>query len=78
VAVEHGHALAVASLPPLHRDDALVERRGQAGAEAAQALGRLLNDRVRFEERELFGMVEARLSEDELARLGEAVARAHS
>jgi hemerythrin-like domain-containing protein len=46
--------------------------------DAAHALGRLLRDHVRFEERHLFGLLEAQLPEDELARLGEAVERAEA
>ena len=41
--------------------------------EQAHALGDLLHDHVRFEERELFAIVEATLSPAELARLGEEV-----
>jgi hypothetical protein len=57
--------------------------RARAGAlpsesvEAAHELGQLLHDHVRFEERHLFALLEARLPEDELARLGEAVEAAH-
>ncbi len=58
-------------------------RRIRAGAsevadlEDAHALGELLHDHVRFEERQLFALLEARLPADELAALGDAVARAH-
>jgi hemerythrin-like domain-containing protein len=58
-------------------------RRIRAGArevadlEAAHALGDLLHDHVRLEERELFALLEARLPEDDLTALGDAVARAH-
>jgi hypothetical protein len=41
----------------------------------ARALGELLHDHVRFEERQLFVMLEARLSDDALARLGAAIER---
>ena len=41
----------------------------------ARALGELLHDHVRFEERQLFALLEARLSEPELARLGAAIER---
>jgi hemerythrin-like domain-containing protein len=44
---------------------------------AAHALGELLHDHVRFEERHLFALLEARLPEDELSALGDAVERAH-
>ena len=39
-------------------------------------LGRLLDDHVRFEERELFPMVEEALAPENLDRLAEAIARA--
>ncbi|MFN8163818.1 MAG: hypothetical protein U0R26_08290 [Solirubrobacterales bacterium] len=39
-------------------------------------LGRLLNDHVRFEERELFPMVEEALDPDDVARLAIAIERA--
>ena len=39
----------------------------------AHALGELLNDHVRFEERELFELLESRLNPDELARLGQEI-----
>jgi hypothetical protein len=42
--------------------------------ESAHGLGELLNAHVRFEERELFGIIEDALSPDELARLGAALA----
>jgi hypothetical protein len=45
--------------------------------EAAHALGALLANHVRFEERQLFVLLEERLAEDELMRLGEAVEAAH-
>jgi hemerythrin-like domain-containing protein len=60
--------------------DALAE----AGADArsltadARALGELLAAHVRFEERELFVVLERRLAPDALARLGEAVERAEA
>ncbi len=51
-----------------------------AGAEASleelRDLGRLLDDHVRFEERELFPMVEQALEPDDLARLAIAIERA--
>jgi hypothetical protein len=46
--------------------------------EAAHALGTLLHDHVRFEERHLFGLLEARLPERDLAGLGEAIERAEA
>ena len=44
--------------------------------EHAHALGQLLNDHVRFEERELFELLEARLDADRLDRLGQEIERA--
>jgi hemerythrin-like domain-containing protein len=41
--------------------------------EEAHVLGELLNDHVRFEERELFELLESRLDADELHRLGEEI-----
>jgi hypothetical protein len=58
--------------------DGLAGRRGDATLEAAHGLGQLLSDHVRFEERHLFGLLEARLPERDLARLGEAVERAEA
>jgi hemerythrin-like domain-containing protein len=51
---------------------------GEAALEAAHGLGQLLHDHVRFEERHLFGLLEGRLPERDLARLGEAVERAEA
>lgn len=41
--------------------------------ESAHALGQLLNDHVRFEERELFQVLEARLDPVRLSRLGHEI-----
>jgi len=41
--------------------------------ESAHALGQLLNDHVRFEERELFQVLEARLDPGQLSRLGQEI-----
>lgn len=41
--------------------------------ESAHALGQLLNDHVRFEERELFQALEARLDPGRLSRLGREI-----
>jgi iron-sulfur cluster repair protein YtfE (RIC family) len=46
--------------------------------DTAHGLGQRLNDHVRFEERVLFEMLEQRLPEDALRRLGDAVAAAES
>jgi hypothetical protein len=43
---------------------------------AAQGLGQLLHDHVRFEERHLFPLLEDRLSEGRLQELGSALAQA--
>ena len=52
--------------------------RGEAPLEAAHGLGRLLRDHVRFEERDLFKLLEARLPEPDLAHFGEAIERAEA
>jgi hemerythrin-like domain-containing protein len=59
---------------------AAVDALGGGGAplEAAHGLGQLLRDHVRFEERQLFGLLEARLPEPDLANLGEAIERAEA
>ena len=44
-----------------------------AGVDDAHALGELLNDHVRFEERELFEFLESRLTQAELDRLGREI-----
>jgi hypothetical protein len=58
--------------------DGLATGAGGAAREAAHGLGQPLHDHVRFEERHLFGPLEARLAERDLARLGEAVERAEA
>ena len=58
--------------------DALGSRGGGAALEVAHGLGELLHDHVRFEERHLFGLLEARLPQPDLARLGEAIERAEA
>ncbi len=45
-----------------------------AGLDSAHALGDLLHDHVRFEERVLFPLLESRLSESELEALGARLA----
>ena len=64
-------------------EEHLAIRRGalRAGAEEASLeelrdLGRLLDDHVRFEERELFPMVERALAPEDLGRLAIAIERA--
>jgi hypothetical protein len=49
---------------------------GRPEVERARALGELLNGHVRFEERHLFALLEARLGAGELTALGAAVAAA--
>jgi hemerythrin-like domain-containing protein len=58
--------------------DALAGGGGEARLEAAHGLGQLLRDHVRFEERHLFGLLEVRLPEPDLATLGQAVERAEA
>jgi hypothetical protein len=57
---------------------AALELAGEAAPapEQLHALGRLLHDHVRFEERELFALLEAELDEAALTLLGERVERA--
>ena len=49
---------------------------GAARVVAANDLGDALHDHVRFEERELYGLLEAGLSEEQLGELGSALATA--
>jgi hemerythrin-like domain-containing protein len=58
--------------------ESLATARGEAALETAHGLGQLLHDHVRFEERHLFAMLEARLPEPALARLGEKIERAEA
>lgn len=51
---------------------------GAASLEEVRELGALLHDHVRFEERELFPMVEAALDADSLAQLAAAIERAEA
>ncbi|HET9163306.1 MAG TPA: hemerythrin domain-containing protein [Solirubrobacterales bacterium] len=64
-------------------EEHLAIRRGALRAVAAEAsieelaeLGQLLDDHVRFEERELFPMIEEALDPDDLNRLAAAIERA--
>lgn len=50
---------------------------GELELEQLHRLGQRLHDHVRFEERELFVLIERQLDEASLARLGAAVASAH-
>jgi hemerythrin-like domain-containing protein len=54
-----------------------VEEHGLS-VEDAHQLGQLLNDHVRFEERELFPRIEAALDADALSELAEAVEKAEA
>jgi hemerythrin-like domain-containing protein len=58
------------------RREALRLEAGEASLGEAQELGRLLDDHVRFEERELFPIVEEALDEDSLKQLASAIERA--
>jgi hypothetical protein len=50
---------------------------GELDVEALHRLGALLEAHVRFEERELFPLIEERLDEDSMRALGEEIAAAH-
>ena len=58
--------------------DAAEELSSRATMKSAVALGERLNDHVRFEERELFPLLERRLDDAALATLGDAVAQAEA
>ena len=58
------------------RREALRATAEEASIEELRDLGQLLNDHVRFEERELFPMIEASLDPDSLRRLAMAIERA--
>jgi len=58
------------------RREALRFEAGQTNLEEAQALGQLLHDHVRFEERQLFPKVEGALDDSSLARLAVAIEKA--
>jgi hemerythrin-like domain-containing protein len=58
------------------RREALRLAAGGATVARVNALGRLLHDHVRFEERELFPLAEAALGAADLERLGAAIERA--
>jgi hemerythrin-like domain-containing protein len=51
------------------RREALRLKAGEVSLEEAQGLGRLLHDHVRFEERQLFPVIEEALDADSLSRL---------
>jgi hemerythrin-like domain-containing protein len=77
---DHHHALeAAARVRDEHaRIRAAVDALPAGGVDGAHELGQLLHDHVRFEERHLFALLEARLSDDELARLGAAIEHAEA
>jgi len=58
------------------RRGALRAAAGEASLEELQELGRLLDDHVRFEERELFPIIEEALTPEDLGRLALAIERA--
>jgi hemerythrin-like domain-containing protein len=58
------------------RRGALRAAAGEASIEELAELGQLLHDHVRFEERELFPMIERALGPDDLNRLASAIERA--
>jgi hemerythrin-like domain-containing protein len=60
------------------RRDALRLTRGELSLDGLHALGTRLHNHVRFEERELFPMIEQALDDDALGQLGAALARAAS
>jgi hypothetical protein len=60
------------------RREALRLAAGALSLERVHALGELLHDHVRFEERELFVAAEAALDPDALARLGAAIEAAEA
>lgn len=55
---------------------AAVSDHGPPTLQAANDLGELLHDHVRFEERHVFSLLESRLSDEALVELGEAIERA--
>jgi len=83
-AIEHDNELA--ALASRVRAEHEQIRRGARDLEGTPApddvvsvahdVGRLLHDHVRFEERELFVLIEARLDPEQLEKLGHAVERA--
>jgi len=59
------------------RERAAAVADGGRDVSALRQLGDRLHDHIRFEERELFLILEASLSDAELSRLGAAIAQAH-
>jgi hemerythrin-like domain-containing protein len=60
------------------RRGALLLERGELSLEHARELGVLLHDHVRFEERQLFPLVEAALDSTSLDRLAQAIEQAEA
>ncbi|HVY77660.1 MAG TPA: hemerythrin domain-containing protein [Solirubrobacterales bacterium] len=60
------------------RREALRLEDGKLGLEEIHALGQLLHDHVRFEERTLFPLVEEALSEEAMRRLAERIERSEA
>jgi hypothetical protein len=58
--------------------DDLASARGGERVAVARRLGELLHDHVRFEERHLFSLLERRLDEDALRRLGQEIEEAET
>jgi hemerythrin-like domain-containing protein len=73
-----GEAAARVSREHLAIRTAAIELAERRDVDLAHGLGRLLHDHVRFEERELFGLIEADLEATELERLARAVAEAEA
>ena len=67
---------AVARVREDHAAIRAVAAGGPTAAEDARRLGQRLHDHVRFEEQVLFDLLERRLPDDALERLGRAVVRA--
>ena len=85
-ALPAGDADWSAGVERVQREHAAVRRQagellapgGRTQVDLARALGELLNDHVRFEERELFVLLEERLEPGDLGDLGRRVAAAES
>jgi hemerythrin-like domain-containing protein len=60
------------------RREALRLKAGEVSLEEAQGLGRLLHDHVRFEERQLFPVIEEALDADALSRLAAGIEAAEA
>ena len=76
--IDHAAAGRVLSEHLALRADVLRLQQGLCSVEQLHDIGRRLDDHVRFEERELFPMIEQSLSADALEALGAAVAAAEA